>query len=482
MPGDVGLEAYAILDLLASLTDRSLVVPDQDSHQARSRLLETVRQYSLELLNAQGEAVEIRNRHCDYFARFAETAAEGIIGPEQVSWMQGLQAEHENIRAALEWSLSGGPPENGLRICASLVHYWHRQGHLAEGRQWCNRVLSTETGKARNAARAAVLNTAGMLAWMQGDYAAAHASYSESYEIASGLGRGLELCQALYGLGHGAFGKDDYATSRALYEEAHEIAVELGDKYLIAHTEYFAGIVLRIQGDYEGAFRAYKSTIAILREIGDRMGLSYPLYDIGLAYYYLGDFEPAGRFHEESLAIRTEAQDRWGMAESLHGLGLVALGKGNLQESEANFEASIAIARDLGDKAREAICLHYVGCIKLEQGDDRAAAARFSRALGLARHLDDHWLLTHSVGAAGLLAAFYLDGKTAMTLWAAEDHLREEMGSALPPVRKAMMQKHIEDVRAGSGKNDELDQAWNKGRELSLSEAVSLADDIFEVA
>ena len=185
-----GIEHRDVLDLLTSLADKSLVVPEQEDAQTRYRLLETVRQYARDRLEESGGSAAVRVRHRDYYLALAEEADPKLKGAEQAEWLQRLEEEHENLRAGLEWSLAEAGTGGGLRLCGALQRFWWTRGHLSEGRQWCTRVLCKAGAEERTRERANVLNAAGVLAYYQGDYPAARALYEESLAIRRELGIG----------------------------------------------------------------------------------------------------------------------------------------------------------------------------------------------------------------------------------------------------------------------------------------------------
>ena len=167
-----GIEGDEILDLLASLVDKSLVLVDQQE-EIRYRLLETVRQYGREKLEESGEAERVRRRHANYYLALAEEAERGLSGSDQAPWLARLETEHDNLRAALRWSLGGGEAEPGLGLAAALWSFWYTRGHLSEGRRWLESAVF-ENGRLRTRTKARALGGAGYIALFQGEYEAAN--------------------------------------------------------------------------------------------------------------------------------------------------------------------------------------------------------------------------------------------------------------------------------------------------------------------
>src|SRR5258706_6144292 len=153
-----GIEHGDGLDLLTSLADKSLVVPEQEDAQTRYRLLETVRQYARDRLEDTGGCAAVRVRHRDYYLALVEEADPKLKGAEQAEWLRRLEEEHDNLRAGLEWSLVEAGTKGGLRLCGALQWFWWTRGHFTEGRQWCTRVLCKTRAEERTRERAQVLN------------------------------------------------------------------------------------------------------------------------------------------------------------------------------------------------------------------------------------------------------------------------------------------------------------------------------------
>ncbi len=185
---DEGVEAREVLNLLTSLCDKSLVVVERNDGHSRYRLLETVRQYSREILFESGGGEAVRDQHRKCFLTLAEEAEPQLTGADQAVWLRCLDEEHDNLRSALEWSHAGAGPKTGLRLCGALGRFWEMRTHLSEGRQWCARVLNKAGAEERTPERAKVLNVTGTLAWFQADYRAARQMHEESLAIVRELG------------------------------------------------------------------------------------------------------------------------------------------------------------------------------------------------------------------------------------------------------------------------------------------------------
>jgi non-specific serine/threonine protein kinase len=315
------IAASEVVELLSSLVDKNLVVADGD----RYRLLETVRQYGRGRLNDAGESDYIRKRHLFCFLAVAEEAEPQLTGPGQQSWLERLDAEHDNLRAALDWSVEsadGGEP--GLRLGGAVWRFWSTRGHLGEGRGRFSVLLAHEPDERAAAARAKALNGAGVLALLQSDCPAARTLHEESLTVKRELGDQQGIASSLNNLGDVAHYEGDHAAARALYEESLAIWRELGDRRGVAVSLSNLGNAAYGQGVYAAARPLYEESLAIFKELGDRWGIAYSLNNLGLVAHAEGDYPAALALLKECLQICRELGDPWAIAVSLQGLALVA--------------------------------------------------------------------------------------------------------------------------------------------------------------
>ncbi len=214
---------------VTSLVDKSLVVYEEREGEARYRLLETMRQYGRDRLAESGESDTVWRRHRDYFLALSEEAEPKLTNSEQAEWLQRLKAEHENLRAVLDWSVSDeGSAEEALRLSGALSQFWCLRGHLSEGRKWCDRALSKTGDQARMQERKKALNGAGGLAWMQGDYAAARAYLKESLTIKREIKDQWGIAHSLEAFASLAAKESDTERAAALWGAAEALREEIG--------------------------------------------------------------------------------------------------------------------------------------------------------------------------------------------------------------------------------------------------------------
>ncbi|GIV98593.1 MAG: hypothetical protein KatS3mg057_3250 [Herpetosiphonaceae bacterium] len=363
-----------ILDGLTSLADKSLLRryrdPQEEATQEsgtggasepRFMMLETIREYALECLAMSGKEEELRQRHADYFLALAEGAEPELRGPAQVTWLEQLEQEHDNLRAALQWALDSGEVEVALRIGGALGRFWLARGYLSEGRAWLTAALAAARLRQRSesygAALAKAFNAAGNLAHTQGDYAAAHPLYQECLAIRRELGDQLGIAYVLNNLGSVAHDQGNYEQARAFYEESLTLCRELRDRRGVASLLHNRGNLAKDQGDYASAIALLEESLTLRRQLGDRWGIAMSLTNLALAVLYQGDNRRSIELCEESLAIFRDLRDPRGMAMSLNNLSFAALAQGDVERAASLSRESLALRRQLGDKARIAECL-----------------------------------------------------------------------------------------------------------------------------
>jgi len=344
-----------VVYVLIGLIEQSLVVADEDGD--RYRMLETVREYAKEKLGASGGADQVRHRHLDYFLAFAEEAAPRLAGPETTARLQGLEQEHDNMRSSLEWSLNEVGSPVGLRLCAALHNFWLFRGHVAEGREWCTRILATEVAPARTLEYAKALHTAGTLAYFQSDYRSARALLEDSLAICRERGDREGIARSLNNLGNVVQDQGDYAAARAFYEECLPIARELRNRRGIAALLHNLADVADELGDHSAVRALYEESMSIMQELGDQAGISATLCTLGDLADRDHDFASARAMYEEGLAISRELRDQRGIARCLLGLGGVARELGDSSTSWGLSKAALAIFRELGDRLPIALSL-----------------------------------------------------------------------------------------------------------------------------
>jgi predicted ATPase/DNA-binding CsgD family transcriptional regulator len=313
-----------VLDLLAQLVDKSLVLVDEQSGVLRYRLQETLRQYALERLDESGETLEIRRRHAEHYLVLAEEAEPRLFSPEQELLLAQLEREHDNLRLALGWSSEAGDVEVGLRLAGALWRFWQVRGYLREGRAWLDRLLTTAGAAERTIGRARALNAIGFLTFLQGDYDTAQPLLEESLAIRRALNDRQGIVESLTNLGLLLRCRGRTAEARLLFEEALGVSRALGDRAWEARTLNKLARLVFYEGDHAAARALHEESLARGRQAGNTWDIAIALGDLGDVSHALGDDAAARGLYAQSLAVWQELGDERGIAQGLEGVAILA--------------------------------------------------------------------------------------------------------------------------------------------------------------
>jgi predicted ATPase/DNA-binding CsgD family transcriptional regulator len=352
--GGDGLERDRVPEVLWHLVDKSLVVAWERDGEARYRLLETVRQYGREKLDDPEEEAELGRRHAGFYVVLAEEADRGLSGPEQGRWLTLLEAEHDNLRAALTWALGeGGDISLGVRLAAALGGFWSTRGYLSEGRRWLEDA-ATRSGPEVTQARAKALNGAGWVAMLQDEYGAARPLIEEGLTLNRELGDKEGIASSLVILGSAAMmGRRDDVPVVALLEEAKKLRPELEDQRTVARMVLLESMVMLEQNDRE-------RMVAL---------------------------------NEESLALFRERKYAYGVVMCLTNLGLVTLAQGDYEKATALLSEDLRLARNLDHKLYIQYCLTGLAGVDASQGRPVRAARLWGAAEGMSETYGGHIML-----------------------------------------------------------------------------------------
>ena len=471
-----GIDTSDVLDLLTSLADKSLIVAEERHASTHYRFLETMQAYAaMRLRETDGATAYYHARHVAYYLTLAEAAEPQLTAKDQQTWLDRLESEHDNIRAALGWSSEpAGDVVSGLRFAAAFSRFWLVRGFLAEGRSWLAKLLTVATD-AEPARRAKALNWAGVFAWKQGDYPAARALYEQCLTIRRELGDRRGIGAVLNNQGLLAYEQGDYASARLLHEESLAIDRELGDRWGVAVSLLHVGSLVVAEGDYSAARKLYEESLAIFRECGDRGHIANALRSLGSLCNQQGDHPTARVLYDESLGICRDLGDRSGIAWATCGLGAAARHQGDLAGARNLYEESLAIFRDLGDREGIATALNQLGEIEMAQGDFRAARTRQEDSLARFKALGDRSGIAASLEALARIAVAAGEPERASRIWGAIERLREEIGTPRVPSERQEYERAVAAARAAVDDDEAFDTAWQEGRAMKTAQVVDYA-------
>lgn len=341
---DASLEDWEILDLLTSLTNKSLVVAETGETSVRYRLPETVREYALERLRERKEERTARDRHAEHYLALAEKAYP-FVEKRELSWLDLLETEHDNLRAALTYYETGEEHiENTVRLVTALAPFWPTRAHYYEQRTWLLRLASRATSPTK--ARAELLRWAAGLFDDHKDFAQAKQMLTERLAIVRQLGHQQEIARALNSLAglisHPRLAGPEYdsITARALVEESLAIARELGDQQGTVSVLYMLGHLAQQIGDNREARTRWMECDALDQELGNKGG--YVLWVLGELALESGDYAEARRFFGRYMTDHYELGIRWSVAWAFSAFCAVAIAEGEAERAAQLLGASIA--------------------------------------------------------------------------------------------------------------------------------------------
>lgn len=341
----------SVLDVLSRLVDKSLVVaegsPATDG-ALQYRMLEPVRQYGKEQLEASGETDIFRRRHASWYLALAREVEPWLRGARQEVWLERLEREYGNLRAALGWALETGETEQGLWFGGALGEFWYLSGHLSEGRRWLEAALASSSGARPTPARTKALARAGWIAWEQGDYERSVALSEESLALSRELGDTAGAAAALSNLAWAALLGDDLERASALAEEAVTLERSLGDTGGVARALLILGLVAVVRRDHERAMALHEESLTLARKAGDGLSIAVSLGMGAFASLGRGDNQRARALCEQGLALSQRPRVMNVTAFHLHASAALAGSQGRPVRSARLWGAAESLRELIG--------------------------------------------------------------------------------------------------------------------------------------
>src|SRR2546423_203545 len=470
--------ADSMLDGVASLINKSLVQQTaQEGEQSRLVMLETIREYGLEVLASGGEAEATREAHASYYLALAEQAELELSSPQQISWFERLEREHDNLRAAMQWLLeqgmTGQSMEMALRLGGALHAFWVIRGHYSEGRTFLERALAARQGVATTV-QAKALSTAALLAINQSDTDRAEVLCEESLSLWQELGDTTGIALSLQWLAMVAWVRNNPTVARSLTEEALAHWKEVGNKTREAWALIWLAYMAGQQGEYTRALALSEQSLALHRELESKIGTADSLLQLAW-WLYLSQKGPARvrALLEEALALSRKAGDKMVIARCLCLSGQLALSQDNSAMARSLIGEALSLFKETGDRPGTALSLSMLARAEVRQGNHAAARALYEESLAMAARGGDYKGLIPSCleGLAGVVAAQGEVSRAARLLGTAEA-LREALGTPLPPVERAAYERSVAATRAQLGEKT-FAAAWARGRTMTPEQALA---------
>jgi tetratricopeptide (TPR) repeat protein len=400
--------------------------------EPRFGMLETIHAYARDRLEARGDGDRVRRLHASFFAPIAEAAEQELLGPQQRTWLERLDADLGNLRAALAWAIEAGEPETGVRIAAPLWRFWQLRRADREGREWLERLL--EAPSASEATRAVAELRIASLALVQGDHEAVRRLGESTLPVLRRLDDEGGVSSILGVMGVSALAVGDGERARVLAESALEAASRTGDQTFESYASQNLGVVHAWHGELDEAERLVERSVALANQTGNVRSVASWLRTLGGISLARGDRERARALFEESLALHRTLDDRWGVSRSSSRLALVLLDEHRDSEARRLVVESIELCRDAGDRPGQTFNLEI--CAGLA---------------GLGGH-----------------------AVRAVRLYAGASVVRESIGAHPIEVGWPAHEEHTAKLRAALG-DDVFSRAWDEGRAMSLDESLAYA-------
>jgi tetratricopeptide (TPR) repeat protein len=396
-------------------------------------MLETIRQYGIELLDSLGETPTIRRRQLEYFLDLALRAEPFLTGPDQTEWLDRLDRDHENVAALMDWALEEGEVEIAVRLGSAMWWFFWLRGHFAEMRTRFALALQRGTDLPRSL-RANLLVASGAIATMDGEGELAVRFYEQAVELERDREDRRGLPRALRSLASSLINLGRYEESVPLYEEA----------------------------------------LALDREFGSPLGECAGLRGLAKAALYMGELDRADGLYGEAIALARSVGDRHYVANTLAGLGDVARHRGRIEEAEASYQEALDLCRMIGSQPGIASALQHLATIALASGRPDRSEELYREALGILRRLNNKRAIAFSLAGLGASAVERKDAERGVRILGVAESLAGSAGAVLPPhEQRWWSDRFAAAVEAiGAARSEEL---LAEGRSLSLEAGMKLA-------
>ena len=341
-----------VLDALSALVEQSLVRQSDLDGEPRFRMLVTIREYALERLNESGEGDEVRARHARAYLSLAERSRPYVQGSDQKRWLDLLEQEHDNLRAALESSIADGRGDDACRLVSALWRFWQVRGHLVEGTRWCERVLALPMSGVPPLVLMGALEAAGGIAYWRGDFSLAAVHYLRAEELARAHGDDSTQANAEYNLSF-AYGMplSDLARALDLLRSARDKWARAGDRVGVGRAAWGLATFLQLgkrgeinPSQLEEARVAAKEALAIHRTGTNRFELGWSLHLVGMIAVKRGDFAEAAAAFREAAQIFTDDNDLSGLVIIASDCAELAAARGQLEKQAVLIGLADALA------------------------------------------------------------------------------------------------------------------------------------------
>lgn len=432
-----------VLNLMAQLVNKSLVIVDEGCAPTRYHLLETIRQYARDKLLESGEAEQTRNAHLDYFVKFSEETGPYMDTSQVLDWIPKLDAEYDNVRAAFEWGMDHDI-EACLQIVGSLAYYWFRRGHGAEG------IQMAEDAFARSKAL-----------WSAND------AYSQ---------RQLLLrARALQAMSFLCYSQGDNRKAYKSGSECIELARQLGDTQMLAVALAFSGSAKLFEGDFESALAQLQEAMHLARAANHKYGLGMAMGMMAQAEMMINhDMKAAQEYEGKALALVAEQGGKWTSLMLYFGTGRGAMYRGDYAVARERFAYCLPLFEEMKDVHRVNMIQSEFAHMDRYEGKLERAEQAYRSTILIWQKLGHRAAVAHQLECLAFVAKAHEEPERALRLLGAAEILREKINIQMHPPEREEYEHEIADLRAGLPEH-EFKHYWAQGRALTMDEAIELA-------
>jgi predicted ATPase/class 3 adenylate cyclase len=464
------IDAYAVLDLLTQLVNKSLVVVVERSHreETRYRMLETIRQYARERLLETGGGEVIRNQHLAYFVKLSEQAEPELYRSNQVVWLHRLDDELDNLRTAMEWALVKNV-ESGLGIAVIPFRFWVARGYFQEWGNWLRQFLDVYSTTDALYTQALVVQC--FCIFRQGDFPEAIRVSNQSVQQARALGERRLESFGLALLGIITLLQGNVREGVPLLEQSLAISRELGDKITQATTlEWLSND----HNDSERAVAFIKESLKIHRELGNLAGIADALIVLARLTLWNGDFDSPGPWLEEAFSISRQLGNESPEDVALIFCGVLAYWKGEYQKAIEYLEEAISVSEKIGDYYQTLWARIRMAHVFLKQGTIQRARTLFAESIRDSQKTNFMIALVYAIEGVASLYANYGDVGRAVQLFAWTDAMREKIGDHRPPVEQHSIENDLAVIHS-KFTDDDFAKLYAEGQAMTTEQAIALA-------
>ena len=421
-------QAPAARNALNRLVDHSLLKRERIGGNRKFRMIEVYREFGDEKLSME-ESLSITRKHADYYFNLAEQASQKLLGAEQNAWLDRLEAEHDNLRAALDYYGHQESTESEeLKLAVFLSRFWDIRGYRSEGRAKLQRALKRQQPGA-------------------------------SSLIANGLAW----------LGLLSYKQDDYQCAEQLLSESLTMSQGVGDQECQAFSLSALGLVAEAQGNYREAKALFIASLESSQEANADWLIGWAFSELGIVAEQEGDLGSATKFYLKSLSKREEIQDLRGIAASLNCLGGIARREGDYSQARLYHEKSLALRQSMGNKGAIAICYFKLGLLEEAVGQHQASCHYFQKCLSLRCELGDRGGMARAMEGIARIAGTISNGEDAARIFGAAEALRLHLAVSLSPAEQQHYGQFIFSVK------ERFPSEWSGGSKWSTDEAIAYA-------